>query len=422
MTSSDLELLQEFSRNQSEEAFNTLVRRHIDLVYSAALRQVHSLHLAQEVAQSVFIDLARNVDKLKPDTLLTAWLYQVTRRTAIDVVRSESRRQRREQLTVEHPDMNASETDWNEIKPLLDEAMEALDEQDRNSLLLRYFENKSLRDVGQALGTSEDAAQKRVSRAVERLRDFFSRRGVTVGASSLVVLVSTNAIQSAPVAIFASITATGVAGVITTATATTHTTMNWITAKIISAALAAALVSATGTYLVSGGKTKQLQRENQKLMASQKQLTTERDEALAASRQQENAPARLQSDNAELLRLRGEVGVLRRQAAEAEKSHASTGAARQLRSPTTTTAATQTQSSPQEDKMRCINQLRQMDGAMEQFALEYHLGRTNLITEENIAPYIRGNKLPECPSGGTYAFKSLTEPPTCSVPGHALPK
>src|SRR2546428_1578384 len=106
MTTSDLDLLEQYTRQRSEEAFAALVSRHLDLVYSAALRQVRSPQLAEEVAQTVFPDLARNAQRLKPDTNLTAWLYQVTRRTAIDVVRRESRRQWREQIATEMTAMN----------------------------------------------------------------------------------------------------------------------------------------------------------------------------------------------------------------------------------------------------------------------------------------------------------------------------
>ena len=141
MTTPDSELLREFARNRSEKVFATLVSRHVDLVYSTALRQVRSPQLAEDVAQTVFLDLARNADKLAPDTILTAWLYRVTRRAAIDVVRSESRRQLREQIAVELAAMNSSDTHWKEIEPLLDEAMNTLDENDRASILLRYFEN-----------------------------------------------------------------------------------------------------------------------------------------------------------------------------------------------------------------------------------------------------------------------------------------
>src|SRR5437899_11372466 len=126
----DLELLVEFARDQSQDAFTELVQRHLNLVYSAALRQVRSPQLAEEVAQSVFTDLARNAKRFAPDTILTAWLYQVTRRTAIDVVRRESRRQLREQIATEMNLMNATAEDWTQIEPLLDEAMEALDATD----------------------------------------------------------------------------------------------------------------------------------------------------------------------------------------------------------------------------------------------------------------------------------------------------
>src|SRR4051794_35188910 len=192
----DLELLGRYAAERSEAAFTQLVRRHLDLVYSAALRQVRSPQLAEEVAQSVFADLARNAGRLTADTVLGAWLYQVARRTAVDVVRRESRRQLREQLAVELADMNDHPSIWTEIEPLLEEAMESLEPSERSAVLLRFFENRNLREVGQTLGTSEDAAQKRVSRAVERLREYFSRRGVTVGASGLGLALSAHAVQS----------------------------------------------------------------------------------------------------------------------------------------------------------------------------------------------------------------------------------
>jgi RNA polymerase sigma factor (sigma-70 family) len=111
MNETDLELLGHYGRERSEDAFAELVRRHLDLVHSAALRQVRSPQLAEEVAQSAFTDLARNARRLAPDTILTAWLYQVTRRTAIDVVRREARRQLREQVASEMTAMNAVATD-----------------------------------------------------------------------------------------------------------------------------------------------------------------------------------------------------------------------------------------------------------------------------------------------------------------------
>ena len=128
MSDTDLQLLSRYTRHQAEDAFAELVRRHVGLVHSAALRQVRSPQLAEEVAQSVFIDLARQARRLAPETILTAWLYEVTRRTAIDVVRREARRQLREQIATEMNAMNATAADWPHIEPLLDEAMHALDD------------------------------------------------------------------------------------------------------------------------------------------------------------------------------------------------------------------------------------------------------------------------------------------------------
>ena len=208
MTANDLDLLRQYTATKSEVAFTALVNRHLNLVYSAALRQVRSVQLAEEVAQSVFSDLARSAGKLRPDTILTAWLYEVARRTAIDLVRQESRRQLRERAALEMTAMNSTASDWTQVEPLLDEAMEALEATDRAAILLRYFENKSLRDVGQTLGTTDDAAQKRVSRAVERLREFFAKRGVSVGAGGLVAAIAANAVQAAPAGLAAAISST----------------------------------------------------------------------------------------------------------------------------------------------------------------------------------------------------------------------
>src|SRR5580765_2250120 len=147
MNETDLELLERYTQQNAEDAFAEIVRRHVDLVHSAALRQVRSRELAEEVAQSTFIKLAHHSRDLKPDTILTAWLYRVTRREAIDVVRREARRQLREQIATEMNSINATDADWTHIQPMLDEAMHALDEADRSAVLLRYFENKSLREV-----------------------------------------------------------------------------------------------------------------------------------------------------------------------------------------------------------------------------------------------------------------------------------
>jgi RNA polymerase sigma factor (sigma-70 family) len=318
MTTPDSELLREFARNRSEKIFATLVSRHVDLVYSAALRQVRSPQLAEDVAQTVFLDLARNADKLAPDTILTAWLYRVTRRAAIDVVRSESRRQLREQIAVELSAMNSPDTHWKEIEPLLDEAMDALDETDRASILLRYFENKTLREVGERLGTSDDAAQKRVSRAVERLREFFSKRGVTIGASGLAVAISGNAVQAAPIG-FALTISSALIGT-TLASATTATAIKTVAMTTLQKSLiTAVIVAAVGAGIYQTREVSNLREQVESLKQQQQsapadqlqQLTSERDYALRQLADLREENERLNRNSAELIRLRGAVGKLR---------------------------------------------------------------------------------------------------------------
>ena len=267
-----MDLLSEFVRDQSQDAFTALVQRHLGLVYCAALRQVRSPQLAEEVAQSVFTDLARTAARLKPDTILTAWLYEVTRRTAINVVRGEARRQLREQIALEMNAMNATADDWTQIEPLLDDAMHALDDIDRTAILLRFFENKSLREVGESLGTTDDTARKRVNRAVECLREFFTKRGVTAGASGLALAISANAVQAAPIGLAVTIsTAAAHAGTTLTTTATATATKA-ITMTATQKVLITATIIAVGvaTPLVIQHQAK-LRKENARTLSAQSQ-------------------------------------------------------------------------------------------------------------------------------------------------------
>ena len=316
---SDLELLQDYTRNKSEESFTALVNRHLNLVYSAALRQVRSPQLAEEVAQSVFTDLARNAGKLKPDTVLTAWLYQVARRTAIDVVRRESRRQLREHIASEMNTMNTAAADWTHIEPLLDEAMDALNDTDRAAVLLRYFENKSLREVGQSLGTSDDTAQKRVSRAVERLRELFTKRGVTVGASGLVVVISANAVQAAPAGLAATISAAGVlAGTTLAATATATVTKTIAMTTLQKTLITATIAAAVGMGIFEAHRASQLHDQVQTLQQQQTPLAEQLAQLQAENMQLSNLVAQAKDQKSlsqaqfnELLKLRGQTGQTR---------------------------------------------------------------------------------------------------------------
>jgi RNA polymerase sigma factor (sigma-70 family) len=316
---SDLDLLEQFAREKSQDAFTELVNRHVNLVYSAALRQVRSPQLAEEIAQSVFADLARVAATPSSPKILTPWLYAITRRTAIDVIRKESRRQLREQIAVGMNDMNATSADWTQIEPLLDDAMAALDETDRSAILLRYFENNNLRELGVALGTSDDAAQKRVSRAVERLREFFSKRNVTIGASGLAILISANAVQSAPIGLALTIANASLAA------GTTLTFMKIATATKLKLAFGAIVIaSAVTAFVFQQQNQTKLHGENGSLQRQIAQLQT--DNASLSNRIAETGEVKKLPDEQfiELLKLRGEVGVLRRQLGElAGKNHTS---------------------------------------------------------------------------------------------------
>ena len=329
MTANDQDLLRQFSRDHSQDAFTALVQRHVNLVYSTALRHVRSRELAEEVAQSVFSDLARNAARLKAKTVLSAWLYQVTRGQAVDVVRRESRRQARERFAAEMTAVNATSSDWTRIELLLDDAMESLNETDRAAVLLRYFENKPLREVGALLGASDDAAQKRVSRAVERLREFFSKRGVTASASGLVVLLSANAIQAAPAGLVAAIstTAAALAGTIvpttTIATAIKTIAMTTLQKAIIGVTLAAAV----GAGIYEARQNSKLRDQNESLQQQTAQLKTESESlsnrlTAVGNTQSPSAKSLPDEQYNELLRLRGMAGVARRASAEAEQLRA----------------------------------------------------------------------------------------------------
>ncbi len=209
----DHELLSEYAEHHSDKAFAELVARHIDLVYSTAFRLVGESHLAEDVAQTVFIGLARKPRSLRNPRVLAGWLYHTTRFKAASALRTEHRRRQRESTAMELNALNSdSPSVWQALAPQLDAAMDTLDLNDRDAVVLRFFKGKSLREVGQALGTSEDAAQKRVTRALEKLRSYFLRQGIAASAALIAAEISAHAVQSAPAGLAAGIAATSLAG------------------------------------------------------------------------------------------------------------------------------------------------------------------------------------------------------------------
>src|SRR4051794_22572382 len=285
----DSVLLRQYAEDHSDEAFAELVARHINLVYSVALRCVGDPHLAEEVAQAVFILLAKKVAQLRHDKALSSWLFQTTRLTASNFIRGEIRRHRREQKAHMQSVLNDSGTDvWPRIAPLLDDAVVGLNEKDRDAIVLRFYEGRSLREVGAVLGASEAAAEKRVSRAVERLREFFAKRGVTVGASGLVVVISANAVQAAPVGLAATITGAALVGTSIAATATVTVTKAIAMTTLQKALITATLVAAVGTGVYETRQASALRTQVQTLQQQEtanaeliERVNRERDEATA---------------------------------------------------------------------------------------------------------------------------------------------
>ena len=210
---SDMELLRNFCRQGSEEAFAELVQRHVALVYSAALRQVNNAAHAEEITQAVFIILARKAGQLRADTILEGWLYETTRLTALSFLRGERRRQFREQEAYMQSTLQDSTDDvlWSQLAPLLDEAMSHLGEKDRDALILRFFKDKSVREVAATMQISEAAAQRRLLRALEKLRKIFGKRSVSLTTAIIAGTISAHSVHAAPIGLAKTISAVAIA-------------------------------------------------------------------------------------------------------------------------------------------------------------------------------------------------------------------
>jgi RNA polymerase sigma factor (sigma-70 family) len=289
----DMELLREYALRGSEEAFATLVSRHINMVYSVALRHVGNPHNAQEITQAVFIILARKSRSLRRETIISGWLFQTARLTAANFLRSETRRTRREQGAYMRSNLHeGGDNAWKQIAPFLNDGIASLDEKDRNAILLRYIEGMSLKDVGAALGASEDAAKKRVSRAVEKLRIFFGNRGVTLSGSVLTGCLAANSVEAAPAGLAVAVTAavlkgTALAASTSTLVKGTLKVMAWTKVKIAVGAGVAALVAVQSYEIVSRNK----------------QLASLREQAPAQNAKPEAEPAQIANRELEQLRV-----------------------------------------------------------------------------------------------------------------------
>ena len=325
-TKSDAQLFREYVTCGADVAFTELVQRHTNLVYSAALRQVGSPEAAAEIAQNVFLGLARGAQALMPrlseEASLAGWLCRSTRNLSLNFRRDEFRRQSRQRKVMEQLVTTSEDApDWERLCGALDDAMSQLNEADYDLLVLRFYKSLDYRDVGVAMGLSDDAAQKRVSRALEKLRQVLSRRGVRTSAAALSLVIAANAVQAAPAGLTVTISSVALAG------ATSPSTIIAATKVIAMTTLQKSIFTATVALLAGAGiyKTRQASQwreQVESLQAAQapfavqnQQLLRERDglKKLVAVQMASSQPS---AGMNELLRLRGEVSRLRQSAQE----------------------------------------------------------------------------------------------------------
>ena len=290
----DAQLLRRYAMERSEAAFAELVHRHVDLVYSAACRLMSGdVHRAQDVTQQVFAELARRARHLSEHPALLGWLYTTIRRMALRAIRTEQRRTAREQ---EANIMNellrepATEPDWEHLRPVLEDAMHELGEKDRMAVLLRFFKNNSLNEVGLALGLTENAARMRVDRALDKLRLCLARKGVRSAAAALALTLSGHAVTSAPAGFAASLASATLAGA-ASSTGSSLTFLKVMATTKLKLGLAVLVVAGTAATLVMQQQSQaSLRAQNQTLRQQILQLKADNDDLANRAAQAKNRP------------------------------------------------------------------------------------------------------------------------------------
>ncbi len=321
----DQQLLREYIGSHSESAFTELVQRHIDVVYSVALRMVRNKHLAEDVTQAVFMALAQNSRQLANRPVFSAWLHRTTMNIAAQTVRTDVRRRVREHKAAALNPLLSTDSDvlWELVVPQLDNAIGELNDSDREVVLLRYFERKSAREMGNILGISDEAAQKRVNRAVDRLREALAKRGVAIGTTGLTLAISANAVQAAPVGLACTISFTAFASSSISGSASIALAKSIAMTTIQKSFTVAAAIVLVGATIYEASQISQLRGQVQALqqkqlpMANQmQQLQRERDEAVNHLKLLNWQMAKLETNPGELFKLRAEIGRLRAEKAD----------------------------------------------------------------------------------------------------------
>jgi RNA polymerase sigma factor (sigma-70 family) len=331
--SNDSELLRRYVEEHSESAFTQLVDEHLNLVYSAALRETNGARaMAEDLAQAVFTELARKSPRLVGHPSLAGWLYTTVRHLAANLRRADHRRRCREEEAQSMNELlaeDAPDQAWHQIRPVLDDALHELNEAERAAVVLRFLENRSLREVGTAMGLQENAARMRVDGALDKLRGFLARRGVTSTVSGLTAALALGVVTPAPEALAAIIASTAVASG-AAAGSTTLTLMKLMSITKVSL-IGALVVAGIAVPAWQQTRLKQVRSENAQLQAREADLSGQQTD-LASLRGEVERLRKVEADQTELaqlrqwqaqtepelLRLRGMAGVARRANADAE--------------------------------------------------------------------------------------------------------
>lgn len=321
--SDDAQLLFSYLDHRDEAAFAELVRRYIDLVWGTGYRVTGDADLARDVAQTVFTELAKAAPRFPSQMALGGWLYRTAYHTAAKMVRSNVRREQRERQIMATYSFQAEspgeEPTGESLLPALDEAIAQLGQTDREAIVLRFLRRKSLAEVGAALGVSDDAAQKRLARALEKLRKHFRHRGLVVTGSALVAALGSAAGQACPAGMATAVAASSLAAAGTASAAagfvayaaTLQSQLVLMKSKLIIGAIA--LASVTTPLVIQQSNLSGLRAQNRLLQQQADRLAPLQEEnARLQSRQALVLELdRLRQDHRELLALREEAARLR---------------------------------------------------------------------------------------------------------------
>jgi RNA polymerase sigma factor (sigma-70 family) len=375
----DATLLRRYAEDRSEAAFAELVKRHLDLVYSAALRRTGGdTHSAADVAQQVFATLARDARRLSRHSVLQAWLHTATRNASLNHMISEQRRKARESAAVDleaGASAGAEAPDWERIKPVLDAAIDELPGPDRDVVVLRFLERREYSEIGLALRMSADAARMRTGRALEKLRLLLARRGINSTAAALGAAVTSQSLLSAPAGLATAVTAASVAGTASGIGLAASAASIMTTKTAVTAIVCGILAYGAGAYFGHGGRT---EANVQPVSDNPAQTRT------IASLRQSNAALQAELDRVDAANVQLNANVAQLKATV--EGNAKLAAARTSSTPAKNLSIGLT---PRELKQNILNNLRQIAAARDQYKLENNANPESIETLVGDKSYIR---------------------------------